>query len=146
MSAVLGIDIGGTGIKAALVNTTNGSLITERIKIATPPGAEPDAVAAATKELVSQLDINANTPIGIGFPSIVKQGVCCSASNVSNKWIGKNLNTHFKQVFPDNKIISLNDADAAGHAEIAFGRGKNVKGTVILLTIGTGIGLSLIHI
>lgn len=140
MLKALGIDIGGTGIKAALVNTNTGELLTDRIKIGTPKGAEPEAVAAATKTLVEQLDVTEGLPIGIGFPSIIKEGIIHSATNISKKWIGMNLNEHFKSVFPGHPIISLNDADAAGNAEIAFGQGKNVKGTVILLTIGTGIG------
>jgi len=140
MPNTLGIDIGGTGIKAAIVNTTTGELLTERIKIQTPRGAEPNAVAEATKTLVSRLDLTPDMAIGIGFPSILKNGVCHSATNVSKQWLGKNLNTHFGQVFPGHSIISLNDADAAGNAEMTFGQGKNVQGTVILLTLGTGIG------
>jgi len=140
MPKILGIDIGGTGIKAAIVNTTTGEMLTDRIKVATPKGAEPDAVAAATKTLISQFDLDPNMPIGIGFPSIIKNGVCCSATNISDNWIDINLNDFFSQELGNKQVISVNDADAAGFAEIKFGKGKNVKGTVILLTIGTGIG------
>jgi polyphosphate glucokinase len=88
MSKAIGIDIGGTGIKGALVNTKKGSLIGDRIRFDTPDGATPDQVVAKVNELVEQLDSDLDTPIGICFPAIVKDGVTLSAANVSNEWVG----------------------------------------------------------
>ncbi len=139
--AILGIDIGGTGIKGAIVDVKTGEMLTERAKLPTPPPALPSQVTQVVKTLVDQLDYKGNL-IGFGFPSIVKDGVCKTASNIDNSWIGTDLNSMFSQALGKQCIV-INDADAAGIAELQFGEIGNVKGTVILLTLGTGIGSAL---
>lgn len=138
---VLGIDIGGTGIKGAIVDTSLGVLVSERLKIPTPSPATPKEVIKVTRELIKHFDWQGK-PIGCGFPSIIKKNVSYSAVNIDDSWKGINL----KQVFKEgtgNDILFMNDADAAGLAEIHFGAGKNANGTVLMLTLGTGIGSGL---
>ncbi len=137
-STILGLDIGGTGIKAALVDVKSGALLTERKKIATPKPAKPKSVLAAAKELISTFELE-NTPIGIGFPSVVNNRVCYTANNIHNKWIGLDLYDFFSTGF-STEVTVINDADAAGLAEVRFGSGKDQKGLTIAITIGTGIG------
>ncbi len=143
MDTILGIDVGGTGIKGALVDVTTGKLLTERHKIRTPQPADPAAVLATTKELISLFNWEGKD-IGIGFPCIVKNGFCLSANNISKEWIGINLVDHFSKGTNSNVSI-LNDADAAAVAESQFGQGKNLKGLMILITIGTGIGSGFVY-
>jgi len=142
MSKAIGIDIGGTGIKGALVNTKKGSLIGERIRFDTPAGATPEQVVSKVAELVNQLDSDHDTPIGICFPAIIKDGVTLSAANVSNDWVGLKAEKLFAKTL-DRKVILLNDADAAGVAEIKYGAGQERKGLVLMVTLGTGIGTAL---
>lgn len=142
MKKAIGIDIGGTGTKAAIVNTKKGSLIGERIRIETPSGAEPKEVIAAVAELVIKLDPKSSLPVGICFPAIVKDGVTLSAANVDSKWIGFDARNAFAKALGRAPLI-LNDADAAGVAEMRFGAGKDQKGLVFLATLGTGIGTAL---
>lgn len=142
MSKAIGIDIGGTGIKGALVNTKKGSLTTERIRFDTPNGATPDEVVAKVQEIVAELDVDKKTPIGICFPAIVKNGVALSAANVSDKWIGLDAGALFAKKL-GREVVLLNDADAAGVAEIKYGAGKDIKGVVFMCTLGTGIGTAL---
>lgn len=138
---VLGLDIGGSGIKGAIVDSESGKLLTDRYRIDTPEGAEPDDVAKTVEKICQHFQYTG--PVGVGFPSIVQHGIILSASNVSKNWIGKNINTLLsKQV--GNQFYSLNDADAAGIAEMTHGIGKEYQsGVVILLTIGTGIGSAI---
>lgn len=142
MSKAIGIDIGGTGIKGALVNTKKGSLIGERIRFDTPNGATPDEVVAKVAEIVEQLDQNSDTPIGICFPAIIKDGVTLSAANVSSEWVGIKAEKLFAKAL-GRKVVLLNDADAAGVAEIKFGAGQDKKGLVLMVTLGTGIGTAM---
>jgi polyphosphate glucokinase len=142
MKNAIGIDIGGTGIKGALVNLKKGELITERFRFDTPNGGQPESVVETLIKLVRQIDAPKKTPIGICFPAPVKNGVTLSASNVSDEWIGLNASKLFSKAL-GAEIVLLNDADAAGVAEIVFGAGQDRKGLVLMCTLGTGIGTSL---
>jgi polyphosphate glucokinase len=142
MSKAIGIDIGGTGIKGALVNTKKGQLVSERIRFDTPDGATPEEVIAKVAEIVDQLDADKETPIGICFPAIIKDGVTLSAANVSKDWVGIKAEKLFSKAL-DRKVVLLNDADAAGVAEIKYGAGQDRKGLVLMVTLGTGIGTAL---
>jgi polyphosphate glucokinase len=142
MSKAIGIDIGGTGIKGALVNTKKGILISERIRFDTPDGATPDEVVSKVAELIQQLGADHDTPIGICFPAIIKDGLTLSAANVSNQWVGIKAEKLFTKAL-NQKVVLLNDADAAGVAEIKYGAGQERKGLVLMVTLGTGIGTAL---
>jgi polyphosphate glucokinase len=142
MSKAIGIDIGGTGIKGALVNTKKGQLVGERIRFDTPDGATPEEVIAKVSEIVDQLDSDKDTPIGICFPAIIKDGVTRSAANVSKDWVGLKAEKLFSKSL-NRKVVLLNDADAAGVAEIKYGAGQERKGLVLMVTLGTGIGTAL---
>ncbi len=140
----IGIDIGGTGIKGALVDTKNGELLSSRIKLETPTGGEPEAIADVVAQIVSQLTNRSDRNIGICFPAVVKDGVTKSAANVSKRWIDLDAQELFSNAL-HSKVEILNDADAAGYAETIFGAGKSKPGLVIMTTLGTGIGTALIH-
>lgn len=142
MKNAIGIDIGGTGIKGALVNLKKGELITERMRFDTPVGGSPDKIVEKVIELVRAIDAPKNTPIGICFPSPVKNGVTLSAANVSDEWIGLKAQKLFAKAL-GTPVVLLNDADAAGVAEIKFGAGQDRKGLVLMCTLGTGIGTAL---
>jgi polyphosphate glucokinase len=137
---LLGIDVGGSGIKGALVETKTGELVAPRHRIPTPEGAKPKAVAKVVGEIVQHFEWKG--PIGVGFPAIIKHGVAFSAANVSNKWIGTNAEDLFAQATGCPARV-LNDADAAGLAEMRFGAGRKQPGTVLVITIGTGLGSAL---
>jgi len=134
---ILGIDIGGSGIKGALVNTESGKILGERVRIATPLPAKPEPVAQATADLVRRFDWHG--PIGCGFPAAIHQGVALTASNIHKKWIGTNAAELFSRA-TNCPVYVLNDADAAGQAEMTFGAGRDRKGVVIIVTIGTDWG------
>jgi polyphosphate glucokinase len=134
---ILGIDIGGTGIKGALVNTQTGELTTERHRIPTPRPATPKAVAETINQLVKHF--NWKGKVGCGFPTPLLHGKCLSNGNLHKSWKGTHVNELFESV-TGNEFSVVNDADAAGLAEISFGAGKNVDGVVIMITLGTGIG------
>ena len=136
----LGIDIGGSGIKGALVDLKKGELITERHRIPTPQPAKPQAVAQVVAAIAKHFDWRG--PIGCTFPAIVRNGVTYSAANVDDAWIGANAKALFEEA-TDCPVVVLNDADAAGVAEIAFGAGKDKRGVVMVLTLGTGIGSAI---
>ena len=140
MAHVLGIDIGGTGIKAAPVDTATGQLAAQRQKLTTPQPATPAAVAKIVAQLVQ--DFAWTGPMGITFPGVVIRGVVHTAANMDHSWIGVDA---VKLFGSDGKlaVTVLNDADAAGVAEMRYGAGKGVPGTVLLLTLGTGIGSAL---
>lgn len=140
---ILGIDIGGTGIKGAIVDVSTGTMLTERKKILTPQPATPEAVLDTVKQLVEHYEWTGKE-VGIGFPSIIQKGVCHTANNVSKSWIGMNLIEFFGQGI-GCKVSVVNDADAAGLAEVSFGKAKGNKELVIVLTLGTGIGSGFIH-
>lgn len=135
---VLGIDIGGTGIKGNIVDVTTGEFVQQRIKIGTPKPATPDAILSTVRKMIKSFDWDGK-PIGIGFPAIVKDGVVLSASNIDESWINYPINENWSKAL-SGKVFVMNDADAAGAAEANFGKGKGEKGLVITLTLGTGIG------
>ena len=139
--AILGIDIGGSGIKGALVDIDSGNLVTPRIRYPTPESAKPNDVAELVARLVGQLAYSA--PIGCGFPAVVLNGVVMTAANVDPKWVELDANKLFSQVTNCPTYV-LNDADAAAMAEMKFGAGKDYqKGVVLLITLGTGIGTAI---
>jgi polyphosphate glucokinase len=141
----LGIDIGGTGIKGAVVDLGTGDLITERLKLPTPPGGEPEGIVATVLELIDQIGgLEDGVPVGVCFPAIVKHGRTMSAANVSKKWIGLEAEALFEKGI-GRDIHFVNDADAAGYAEAKYGAAKGVEGVVLLTTLGTGIGSALIN-
>jgi polyphosphate glucokinase len=137
---VLGLDIGGTGIKGALVNTDTGEMLTERYRLLTPQPSTPKAMIATMEEIVNHFDWQG--AVGCGFPSAIKDGVVLTAANVSNKWIGFNLAEAVRELTGCDVVV-LNDADAAGLAEMRFGAGRDQDGVVLIITLGTGIGVSL---
>jgi len=145
MGTALGIDIGGTGIKGAVVDTVTGDLVSARLKLPTPAGGEPDAIVATVVELIEKLGgIADGMPVGVCFPAIVKGGKTMSAANVSRKWIGLEAEKLFEKAI-GHDIHFVNDADAAGYAEVKYGAAKGVSGLVLLTTLGTGIGSALIY-
>lgn len=137
---ILGIDIGGSGIKGAIVDTATGELKSERIRLVTPQPATPEAVAQALKELVDQIGYKG--PIGCGFPARVINGEVLTAANIDKSWINVKVEDLFSKV-TGQKVFVANDADVAGLAELTFGAVKDYKGPVLFLTIGTGIGSAL---
>lgn len=137
---ILGIDIGGSGIKGTLVDTKKGAFAVERHRIETPQPSTPAAVAKTVAALAKHYDYQG--PIGCTFPAVILHGVAMSAANVDKSWIG----THAEELF--NKATGcpvhvLNDADAAGVAEMTHGAGRGRNGVVIMLTLGTGIGSAI---
>lgn len=138
-----GIDIGGTGIKGAIVDTTSGQLLTPRKRILTPQPSTPDAVAGVVVQLLEAAGWTG--PVGATFPAVIQHGVAHSAANVDKSWIGTDVDACFTAATGSGTdVIVLNDADAAGIAEARFGAAKGVAGVVILLTFGTGIGSALL--
>ena len=145
MAKALGIDIGGTGIKGALVDTDTGELLSDRIKLPTPSGGLPDDIVTTVVELIEKLGgADKTVPVGVCFPAIIKNGRTMSAANVSKKWIGLEAEKLFEKAL-GRDIHFVNDADAAGYAETRYGAAKGVPGLVILTTLGTGIGSALIY-
>jgi polyphosphate glucokinase len=139
---VLGIDVGGSGIKGAPVDTQAGRLLAPRVRIPTPERAEPQPVAQVVAQVAQAFDWKG--PIGIGFPAPIKHGVAMMAANVSPKWLGVNADDLFTQITGRDCTL-INDADAAGLAEMAFGAGRGQTGTVIMITLGTGIGSAVFY-
>jgi polyphosphate glucokinase len=137
---ILGIDVGGSGIKGAPVDTQAGRLTKDRLRIPTPEPAEPEPVAKVVDQIAQSF--NWKGPIGIGFPAPIKNGIAMMAANVSTKWIGVNGDDLFTKTTGCDCTL-INDADAAGLAEMAFGAGRGHMGTVIMITLGTGIGCAL---
>ncbi|MCK0156387.1 ROK family protein [Cellulophaga sp. F20128] len=134
---VLGIDIGGSGIKGALVNVKTGEKVTDRFRIPTPKSRKPEAMAAVVLEIVKHF--NYKGAVGCGFPTLIKNGVCKSAGNLNKKWVDVDVN----KLFSDTTGLAftvINDADAAGSAEMKYGAGKSLNGFVVMITIGTGLG------
>ena len=139
---ILGIDIGGTGIKGAPVNTETGELLAERFRILTPKPALPNAVADVVQQVAAHF--NYTGPAGVTFPAIVKKGIIHTAANVDGSWINVDASALFSAHLNAETTV-VNDADAAGVAEMRFGSGKDRNGTVIMLTFGTGIGSAVFH-
>jgi polyphosphate glucokinase len=139
MNEILGIDVGATGIKGAIVDAKTGALVTDRIKIKTPKPATPDAILGVIKELKTKLKYKGEK-IGIGFPSIIKKGTVLSAANIDKSWLSYPIKEKYSKALKADVYI-INDADAAGLAEMKFGIGKKYKkGLICFLTLGTGIG------
>ncbi|HEV7167972.1 MAG TPA: ROK family protein [Micrococcaceae bacterium] len=145
---VIGIDIGGTGIKGGIVNLDKGKLVGDRFRIDTPQPATPAAVAkvvgAIVTELMTREDApDRDAPVGVTFPAIIAHGVARSAANVDKSWVGTDVDALLTKEL-DRDVQVMNDADAAGLAEARYGAGKGVKGTVLVITLGTGIGSAFI--
>ncbi len=139
----LGIDIGGSGIKFGLIDMETGVMIGDRVKIDTPKPSTPDAVAAAIRDAIIKLNWKGDK-IGVGFPAIIVDGVSLTAANIDKAWIGINVE-ELLHSYSGHKYYVINDADAAGVAERMYGRINHIKGTVLLLTLGTGIGSALFY-
>ena len=137
---VFGLDIGGSGIKGAVVDAGSGELLSERVRVGTPKGARPGDVVAAAVEVVSRAGWDG--PVGCGFPGVVKDGVIHTAANVGDEFIGFDLAERLERELGQPARV-VNDADAAGLAEIRWGAGHGVEGVVLMLTMGTGIGTAL---
>jgi polyphosphate glucokinase len=138
---ILGIDIGGSGMKGVPVNTLTGELVTERFRIPTPQPAEPAAVADGIKQIVDHFEWTGK--IGCTMPGIVQKGVLKMMGNFPPVWVGMNAETLFQEK-TGLPVKILNDADAAGLGELYFGKAEGRMGTVIVLTFGTGVGSALI--
>ena len=137
----LGIDIGGTGVKAATVDTITGKFTSERFRLLTPKPATPQALSATVAEVVKHFQWKEN--VGCGFPGIIRKDLVHSAANVSKKWMGQSVKAQF-EVATGCSFTVLNDADVAGLAEARFGAGRDQSGVVLVLTLGTGIGSALL--
>lgn len=137
---ILGIDIGGSGIKGALVDTGTGTLVTDRHRIPTPSPSTPAAVTKVIAKLVKHFEYEG--PLGCTFPARIKHGAPQIAMNVDKTWIGVNAEARFEEATGCPTVV-LNDADAAGVAEMRFGAGRGRTDLVLLLTFGTGIGSAL---
>ncbi|WP_270618410.1 polyphosphate--glucose phosphotransferase [Micrococcus luteus] len=149
----IGIDVGGTGMKGGLVRLGSGpkagTLRGDRFRIPTPQPAMPEPVAATLTAITAELDgrekaPKPSAPLGVCFPSIVKDGVCLSANNIDHSWIGTDLRGTFEEHLR-RPVTVVNDADAAGLAEARYGAGRGVRGLVHVITLGTGIGGAMIH-
>jgi polyphosphate glucokinase len=139
----LGVDIGGSGIKGAIVETTTGELLTKRCRIPTPQPATASAVVETVRLLVE--DLKWTGPIGCGFPGVIKSNVVHTAANLDKSFIGCDLGAALRETCKLPAACILNDADAAGFAEVRLGAGRDVKGLVMMITIGTGIGTALFN-
>jgi polyphosphate glucokinase len=135
-----GVDIGGSGIKGCLVDLETGTLAGERLRIETPQPSHPDAVFEIVARIVEHFGWTGR--IGVTFPGVLKQGVAHTAANVDKSWIGTDVDAGLSEVIPGS-VHTLNDADAAGLAEMRFGAGRHTRGVVLMLTFGTGIGSAL---
>lgn len=146
MTRAVGIDIGGTGIKAAVVDVESGELLSERMKVPTPPGGSPDGIISAVVGLVDDLGItdDHSIPVGVCFPAIILGGKTMSAANISEEWIGLEAEALFEDHLKRD-IHFVNDADAAGFAEVRYGAAAGRRGLTIMTTLGTGIGSALIY-
>ncbi|WP_104082732.1 polyphosphate--glucose phosphotransferase [Cryobacterium sp. Y11] len=144
-TTAIGIDIGGTGIKGAVVDLSTGELLSDRVKLPTPKGGRPQDIVETTRTLLATVSAGVgDLPVGVCFPAVVKNGHTMSAANVSSKWIGLPAEALFEKGL-GLPIHFVNDADAAGYAEAQFGAAKDVAGVVLLTTLGTGIGSALLN-
>jgi len=139
---ILGIDVGGTGIKGAIVDTKIGELITDRHRILTPQPATPEAVIHSISELIREFKWKAQ--VGVGFPAAVVNEIVRTASNIDNSWIGVNAAALIENETGCPTHL-VNDVDAAGFAEMKFGSGKNENGVVLIAAFGTGIGTAIFN-
>lgn len=139
----LGVDVGGSGVKGAIVDLDTGTLVGDRFRVETPQPATPEAVTKAVAEVVTHF--NWTGPLGVTYPGVVVDGVVHTAANVDSSWIGCHAAEAYSAALGGRPVTVLNDADAAGLAEQRYGAGRNQNGTVLLLTFGTGIGSAVIH-
>lgn len=136
----LGIDFGGSGIKGALVDIEKGTLASDRHRIPTPEPATPERVSEVIRQIVTHFDYQG--VLGVAFPSAIQQGIVRTASNIDESWIGENAGALFSKTTGCAATV-VNDADAAGLAEVRYGNGKDIKGVAIMVTVGSGLGTSL---
>lgn len=134
---ILGIDIGGSSLKGAIVDLKKGTLKTPKHKITTPDSRDPEGIARAVKEMTDHF--NYDGIVGCGFPTIVKKGICMHEGNLNKEWLNVDVDALFEKTTGLNFTV-LNDADAAGLAEIKYGAGKNEEGFILMITVGTGLG------
>ncbi len=139
----LGIDIGGSGIKGAPVDLDSGEFLRDRLKILTPERPDPEAVAAIVAEIADHFPEAAGTPLGVTFPGVVQNGTVRTAANLPGPWVGTDARALFSQA-TGRPVRVLNDADAAALAEARYGAARGVLGTVLMTTLGTGIGTALV--
>lgn len=140
--AVLGIDVGGSGIKGALVDINTGKQLMDRFRIDMPNPSVPEAAAQVFADIATHFEWKG--VIGCGFPAIIKNGVALSAANIDHSWIGVNAEKLFGE-YTGCPVYVSNDADVAGVAEMAFGAGKGMNGVVIMITIGSGLGTAVFN-
>ena len=138
-----GIDIGGSGIKGAPVNLLTGEFSADRVRIPTPQPATPAAVAKTVAKVIDAFKLPPQHPVGVTFPAVILHGVAQSAANVDDAWIGTNVQDVIAHA-TGRTVVAVNDADAAGYAETLYGAARDVKGVVIVVTLGTGIGSAVI--
>lgn len=138
-----GIDVGGSGVKGAIVDLETGQLVGERFRLDTPQPATPEAVTRTVAEVVRHFGWTG--PLGVTYPGVVVDGVVQTAANVDSSWIGAHVAELMTAALDGQPVTVLNDADAAGLAEQRYGAGRNQNGVVVLLTFGTGIGSAVIH-
>lgn len=143
MATALGIDIGGSGIKGAPVDLDTGQFLSKRHRIETPNPSTPDAVAAVVAEVASSFDLKKRTPIGVTFPAPIVHGIAPSVANLDQGWVGKNVEDVIAEEL-GRPVFAINDADAAGYAETVYGAARDFRGTVLVTTLGTGIGSVLV--
>lgn len=137
---ILGIDVGGSGIKGAPVDTKTGELVASRYRVATPRSRKPNPMAQTVAKIVKKFEWQG--PVGCGFPTVIQHGVARMHSNLHDKWVGTDVENLFSEA-TGLPVTVVNDADAAGLAEMAFGAGRKRKGVVIIVTIGTGLGTAV---
>jgi polyphosphate glucokinase len=147
----VGVDVGGSGIKVALVDVDRGTLAGPRLRVATPQPSTPDVVVPAivrtVRRAVKEAGVGvtlAQIPIGVGMPAVVIDGVTKTAANIDAAWIEYDLGSHLRQALKA-RLVVLNDADAAGLAEMRFGAGVGERGVVFVLTLGTGLGSGMFN-
>ncbi len=140
---ILGIDVGGSGIKGAVVNTDTGELLSERLRLPTPQPSTPDNVATVVAEVAGQLDYQGDVA-GCSFPTVVANGQARTVGNIDERWLGVQVDELFGKA-TGLEFVVHNDADVAGLAELSLGAGRGLGGTVIMITIGTGLGSGVFH-
>jgi len=144
MTHALGIDIGGTGIKGARIDSHTGELLSERIKYATPEGGHPGDVLDVVEQILRDLDAHKSETLGVSFPAVIDHGRTTSAANVSPDWIDLPAEQLFREALA-RPLHFVNDADAAGLAEVLFGAASGIPGRVLVIPLGTGIGSALVY-
>jgi polyphosphate glucokinase len=142
-TGAFGIDIGGSGIKGAPVDLEAGAFAAARVRVPTPQPATPDAVAAAVAEVIDSFALPKDIPVGVTFPAVIQHGVARSAANVDDSWIGTDVEAVVAAA-TGRRVHAVNDADAAGYAETVYGAARDQSGTVLVVTLGTGIGTCLV--